>query len=506
MSDKERERSKDRPVASSSGHHHAPSSSQSNFFLGLFGGGSRKAAPATTTRAHATTQQSKAHVGAEEMLSPRSVSTTLQLPNVGEVHRAPSPLPFDLQTAIEAMQVEDDHTGHLPDMVQETAAYIGGMLPSQDPFSNASRDAPCSISLGDIRTLYIRATAFANAKSDPPLRIAAIRLLAALIATYPPVHFAHNEEVALPDIINVRSLYKLIVAPTSLPGGSSHLEAVYVEVGALSALTKVGKVTDGLDGIVGWLLRTLKAITPDFAAWCAKRDDWDTKVSLGGEVMAEGQKTACEAAIAIINLLHPIVIHHATLFSPADISRIVEPALNLIMAGMAAITPSSDSQSSASRRASPIATAMNSPITGALGFEPSLRQSIASGRSWKDVDSSSDARRHSVVRQLAPPELKWLEPIPSLYAFLNALITETSLSDQLFKTILMYLCLHIGQDELESSQHAASDALSELLHQMLSAKAGRRGEQFLYQILEGKTQLETPVPDADRKIARGAVV
>ena len=280
MADKERERSKDRPVASTSGHHHASSSSQSNFFLGLFGGGSRKAAPATTTRAHATTQQSKAHAGPEEMLSPKPVSTTLQLPNVGELHRSPSPLPFDMQTAIEAMQVEDDHTGHLPDMVQETAAYIGGMLPSLDPFSNSSRDAPRSISLGDIRTLYIRATAFANAKSDTPLRTSAIRLLAALIATYPPVYFAHNEEIALPDIINVRSLYKLITAPTLRPGGPAHLEAVYVEVGALSALTKVGKVTDGLDGLVGWLLKSLKDITPDFAAWCAKKDDWDAKVSI----------------------------------------------------------------------------------------------------------------------------------------------------------------------------------------------------------------------------------
>jgi hypothetical protein len=144
-------------------------------------------------------------------------------------------------------------------------------------------------------------------------------------------------------------------------------------------------------------------------------------------------------------------------------------------------------------------------MTGALGFEPSLRQSIASGRSLKEFDSS-DARRHSVVRQPAPPELKWLEPVPSLYAFLTALVTDTSLSDQLFKTILTFLCLHMGQDDLDESPHVASDALTELLNQMLSAKGGRRGEQFLYQILEGKTQLETTVPDADRKIARGAVV
>jgi len=221
--------------------------------------------------------------------------------------------------------------------------------------------------------------------------------------------------------------------------------------------------------------------------------------------LADPQKTACEAAIAIINLLHPIVIHHAPLFSPADLSKIIEPALNLVMAAMTATTSPPDDQSSSSRRSSPIATAMNSPMTGALGFEPSLRQSIASGRSLKDIDSS-DLRRHSVVRQPAPPEFKWFEPVPSLYGFLNALINETSLSDYLFKTVLTYLCLHIGQDDLDSSPQAASEALTELLGQMLSPKGGRRGEQFLYQILEGKSPLETTVPDADRKIARGAVV
>lgn len=212
------------------------------------------------------------------MLSPKSGQATLGLPPVPDVHRLPSPLPFDLQTAIEAMQVDEDQTGHLPDMVHETAAYIGGMLPSQDPFSNSSRDAPRSISLEDIRTLYIRASAFANAKTDTPLRISAIRLLAALIGTYPPVHFAHNEEVALPDIINVRSLYKLIISPTSRPTESGHLDATYVKVGALSALTKVGKVTDGLDGIVGWLLKRLEDITPDFAIWCGRKEEWDGKV------------------------------------------------------------------------------------------------------------------------------------------------------------------------------------------------------------------------------------
>lgn len=253
--------------------------------MGLFGGSKRSAAPAqtSTTKAHATNQAQHQGRALDEILSPKSGSASLALPTVGvndAARRSPSPLPFDLHAAIESMQVENEQMGHLAEIVNSTASHLAGLIPtSDDIFSNVARELPDSITFEDIRTLYVRAAAFANAKTETALRSAAIRLLAALIATYPPAYFATKPDMALPDLINVVSLYKLITAPSRSTSPSAHIEAVYVEVGALKALTKNGSQVAGLDGIVGWLLRALEGVTEEFAAWCTRKDEWETKVS-----------------------------------------------------------------------------------------------------------------------------------------------------------------------------------------------------------------------------------
>ena len=246
--------------------------------MGLFGG--KRAAPPSTTRAHATTYGSK---DPEEMLSPRSGSTLAlpALPGMNDsARRSTSPLPFDLQSAMETMASGDDQSGHLADTVNQTASHLANMLNTEDIFADPPKDTPSSIRHDDIRTLYIRAVAFANQKADLNLRTSAVRLLAALIATYPPPRLAvYENENVLPDTITVRTLYKLIVSPVSATSAAAHVDAVFVQVGALKALCKNGKDVEGLDGIVGWLIRRVTEISEEFASWCVKKDEWDGKVS-----------------------------------------------------------------------------------------------------------------------------------------------------------------------------------------------------------------------------------
>lgn len=105
-----------------------------------------------------------------------------------------------------------------------------------------------------------------------------------------------------------------------------------------------------------------------------------------------------------------------------------------------------------------------------------------------------------------PVEAKWTRPILSFCSFVDTLINETTLSDDLFKNIMLFLCLCFGQDETEFVPEPTWNALYDVLHVMLSPKGGRRGEQILNHILEGKVLLKSAGPEADRKVARGAVM
>lgn len=245
--------------------------------MGLFGGGSRRAAPPSTTRTHATqdgrTRTVEHRKSLEELTSPKSGQGSLPLPP--PERRTPSPAPFDLHAAISLMQVPDDRIGLLPETINQTASYLANILISDDIFSAPPPESTQpNIKVEDIRALYIRGAAFANSKSDSVLRTAALRLLAALIATHPPAqNLVEGPTGAVPNTINARSLYRLIVAPTTRSSTVSRIDAIFVGVGALKSLTKNGQEVDGLDGIVGWLVKTLKEVTDDFASWCTKKED-----------------------------------------------------------------------------------------------------------------------------------------------------------------------------------------------------------------------------------------
>lgn len=201
---------------------------------------------------------------------------------------------------------------------------------------------------------------------------------------------------------------------------------------------------------------------------------------------------------------------HIALFSSEDIAKVIKPVIDVAVAGIAACTslvPDEDIFHQAPKRTSPVASVISSPPVGALGFEPVLRQSIASSRSSrKDTGSSFGTPTPARPRQFATAEARWTRPLSMICSFLDDLVEEGSLTDKLFEDMLIFLCLCFGQDETEHVQETAWNALYDVLHVMLSPKGGRRGELVLHIILEGKLSLPANVPEVDRKVARGAVV
>ena len=271
----ERERSKDRPKAP-----YSP-----GLFMGLFGGGSRRGTSSpSSTRARATIGSTTANPSAE-LVSPRSQPVALPPTAAGDENPLSPTAGFDLHTAIELMQGEKEKSSHVADVVDQTATYLASLLTTSGAEfgQGAPPDPSRTVKPEDIRTLYARAIAFADTKTDSPLRTSAIRLLAALIATYPPTDYAPSpdaSDIALPENVNARYLYHIIVSPTTPTTPAAHVDALFVQVGAIKALTKSGKDVASMDGLVGWLVRNLTDLAGEFALWCARKEE-DLKVSRG---------------------------------------------------------------------------------------------------------------------------------------------------------------------------------------------------------------------------------
>lgn len=117
----------------------------------------------------------------------------------------------------------------------------------------------------------------------------------------------------------------------------------------------------------------------------------------------------------------------------------------------------------------------------------------------------------STSPQFPQLEAKWTKPIPALCTFVEGLVGNAILSDELFQTILLFICLCFGQDESEYVFDTIWAALYDVLNLMLGPKGGRKGEQILHGILDGKVKMPAKtgkweLPEADRKIARGGVM
>ena len=100
----------------------------------------------------------------------------------------------------------------------------------------------------------------------------------------------------------------------------------------------------------------------------------------------------------------------------------------------------------------------------------------------------------------------WTRILPSVCAFLEMLVKETTLSNISFELIVASTCLCFGQDY--SMPDAGWAATHHLLLVILDAQGGRRGEQVVRNILEGKlsTDARTKLAEAEREVTRGAVM
>jgi hypothetical protein len=273
MADKER-KDKVRSV-----HHPSGSSGAGfNFLPSIFGGRRPAPAPAVTSRIstsiESSTRRSIDHDHLDLPLSSKDKgsSASLSIPDVPPP-RSVSPAPFDLEGALRVMDPESKEPNEvLSQMVKATAVHLANVLlasTSEDVFveSSSNTNAPTE---DQLKTMYLRAYHLASPSSDPQLRIAAIRLLAALFATSPPPKSALTLDRDMEQVTTL-GLFKIITTPSS--DNTTSLEQTNVIVGALKALTKNGSEVEGMSGLVGWLVKALGSITDEWTKYCSARDD-----------------------------------------------------------------------------------------------------------------------------------------------------------------------------------------------------------------------------------------
>ena len=271
MTDKDR---RDRSGHNPSGSH--PGTGALSFLPSIFG---RRPAPApavtsriSTSVTEGNTRKSIDHDAMDPLPTPsKDKGVNLGVPEIPPPRRAPSPTPFDLEGALQVMDPKNkESTEVMSQMVKATAVYLANLLiTSEDVFVETSRH-DAALTEDQLKTLYLRAYNLASPSSDSTLRIAAIRLLAALFATSPPPK-DHSKTDQRMELITTRSLYKIITTPSS--DNSTTLEQTNVIVGALKALTKNGAEVEGMSGLVGWLVKALSQITDEWIKYCSVKDD-----------------------------------------------------------------------------------------------------------------------------------------------------------------------------------------------------------------------------------------
>lgn len=265
----ERDKAKDRP----SGHQSSSSGSGAYSFLPAIFGRRPTPAPPSTSRAHATydgkphNERSTHRDPLEEMISPKGKLATLPVA-AATATRESSPRPFHLDSAIALMKDGTESTAELCEIVKATAVWMANLLVGNEDIFSTQVEAT-TVKAEDITTLYGLATNFADPKADPALRVAAIRLLAALIATAPPSLQSPLDGSGQ----NIRTLYSLIICPSAPTDPPSIANAVFVEVGALKALTQDGVYVSQLEGLVGWLVRSLEELQEEWVVWCCQKSD-----------------------------------------------------------------------------------------------------------------------------------------------------------------------------------------------------------------------------------------
>lgn len=253
-----------------------------------------------------------------------------------------------------------------------------------------------------------------------------------------------------------------------------------------------------------------------------------------------------EALSSIIDLISAVVSKHSALFSTEDLHRILGPLLtSFFRAAVAEVTTPGRSTeftlSSLASQDSPASSALNSPAVGpvsGLGLEPSLRRSLSTKRPLPPITSTTTAgtpaksaparqssgseSHHSApppgspsVRSSSPPpgtaasRFKWARPIPSFCALVENLVKVTTIPDDDFAHVIALACLALGQIGQETVVEAEM-AATELMTLVLDSDVGRRAEQAIRLLLEGKASEAMKLDvlsnsEVDRRATKGAV-
>jgi hypothetical protein len=557
---------KDRSGHNASGSH---SGTGALSFLPSIFGRRPAPAPAVTSRISTSvtennTRKSIDHDAVDPLpTANKDKGNNLGIPDIPPPRRAPSPTPFDLEGALQVMDPNNKESNEvMSQMVKATAVYLANLLiTSEDVFVESSR-GDTALTADQLKTLYLRAYNLASPSSDSTLRTAAIRLLAALFATSPPPK-DHSKTDQRMELITTRSLYKIITTASS--DNSTSLEQTNVIVGALKALTKNGAEVEGMSGLVGWLVKALSQITDEWIKYCSAKDDssndWTerSKASraccLGTLLILQAQPfapikpaNAAEVASAIIDLLHAIIASQISLFGPADITRVVQPMLDMLWLGIAA-TPIAEVKAafpivpgSTGRRGSPASSGLNTPaLSAALGLGLDPARSASLNRS-KELSSAVASPSLTPLRSVPPPfhrattvagspatsptsalrspspdrsrhdlSPRWSRCFEPMCAFLETLVNETPVPDDLFNRIVAVVCLVYGQDDSDTIPEEAWEAGQRVMGAALGPNGGRRGELAVRTILEGNgatisNNRSLKMPEEDRRTTRGAVM
>lgn len=451
---------------------------------------------------------------------------------------------FHLDAALALMQPGGTKsTAELVEIVKATSVHLANVLLDHTPVNSAltvttanQAAAPPITELGlsaaDLRTLYERAMEFSEPKQDYQLRTAAIRLLAVLLGAAPPRDSVlEANPYDLPPTVSRRAIYRLVTTFSGGTPGDAATNQIYVEVGALKALTREGTIVDGMDGIIGWMLKTLANLTPYWVQLCASPDDnnetGERKDTPFGPIK---QASPAVAAAALIDLTATIVQNRIALFSPGDLTHIVRPLIEFIWKGIIASPPtptapastggSSSAHSTVNRRGVQAAASVQnvsqsaaaSPAITRSRMEVRRTASLTVGRvePFPTVPAGVKPPK-SPVRYAASRQVKWSSPFKSLCALVYQMFENTTINDDLFDEMFELLAFVFGQDEQDSMMDADMQlGANDLIRSMLGARSGRRGELALRKALEGKlavTKTEgRKTLDIERKVTRGAVI
>ncbi|BEI87046.1 hypothetical protein CcaverHIS002_0703920 [Cutaneotrichosporon cavernicola] len=426
---------------------------------------------------------------------------------------------FDLNTALTLLAPGATKTvAELVEIVKATSVHLANAL-----LDNSTTTTPGLTELGlsaaDLRTLYARAMELSDPKQDYNLRTAAIRLLAVLLGGAPPRDSVLDENpYDLPASVSRRSIYRLITAFSGGTPGKEATNQIYVEVGALKALTREGTTVDGMEGLIGWMLRTLTNLAPYWIQWCSSPADGP---ETDGKDMPFGpikSASAAAAGAALIDLLDSIVQNRIALFAPGDLSQIVRPLTEFVWKGIEVAPPipsSAEGVSSPSigHRPTPPTSSTITAVTQATRNRMEVRRtaSLTVGRVEPFPPGAGIKPPKSPVRAAATRQVKWSGPFKSVCSLVHMLLENTTINDDVFDEMFGLLCFVFGQDETDVMMDADMQlGTNDLVRTMLSTRSGRRGELALRKALEGKLVL-TPTGgrrtiDIDRRVTRGAVI